>query len=686
MAGQPKSCAKGSARPSRRRSRIISPRPVSTILRSSGGERRAIRRCAARRSRRRSPISARRSPWRTGRRQESGRVAGAAEDRNCTSHYGQRADRDARLRGTGNDGSFFCYSHAGSTAGQRGPRHLAADYGLWVGSHHSRRASARKRTRKPSSGTARRDSPIRRKPALPIAGNRTHVLVRRRVSRSARSSGTRASFVQPGARRRFGVPLRMGRGRGGDWLTLTFSLWPMGDVEAQFPSFERRTRRGPGRSYRHPRAIRMLSGFLRTDAWQPLARRLNACFELAESRESMSLTDLAGVRARFLRAGRRLNERGGRRGARGHAPRRRSCCANKTSGSSMGSIKIGLAEARGPRGRHRPRYRRSSTKALATATGPATARSTAELHRVRGDMLLKRNPATPRPPKKPSEPLSPSQAAGGAQLRTARGAFAGQALPIDRPARRRPRRPRPRARRLFADTRNARDRRGAGAADCTRSDRRGQSEAGAAAATDAIADVAYGNALLQARGYGAPETTEAFARARKSASGDKDAPGRLAADYGLWVGSYMRGDLPAMRAHAAAFLNDVEARPNSPEAERRPSRRRDHLLVRRRVRASAGSLGTGARLVPTRPRRRSGLPFRTGPRRRRDGLSCACVVASRRGRSRDFAHRPHADADRGPHPCRHARVWKNVRGHVRIDAGRPHARGAERLRARPARA
>src|SRR5208337_1679844 len=36
--------------------------------------------------------------------------------------------------------------------------------------------------------------------------------------------------------------------------------------------------------------------------------------------------------------------------------------------------------------------------------------------------------------------------------------------------------------------------------------------------------VAYGNALLVARGQGAPETTEAFARARESASGDKDAP------------------------------------------------------------------------------------------------------------------------------------------------------------------
>jgi predicted ATPase len=77
---------------------------------------------------------------------------------------------------------------------------------------------------------------------------------------------------------------------------------------------------------------------------------------------------------------------------------------------------------------------------------------------------------------------------------------------------------------------------------------------------------AYGNALLQARGYGATETTEAFARARQGAFGDDAALERLAADYGLWIGSITRGELSAMRAHAETFLRDVEARPDSPEA------------------------------------------------------------------------------------------------------------------------
>jgi class 3 adenylate cyclase/predicted ATPase len=78
--------------------------------------------------------------------------------------------------------------------------------------------------------------------------------------------------------------------------------------------------------------------------------------------------------------------------------------------------------------------------------------------------------------------------------------------------------------------------------------------------------VAYGNALIAARGYGAPETTEAFARARESAAGGAAGLERLSADYGLWVGCYVRGELTAMRELSAAFLGDVEASPDSPQA------------------------------------------------------------------------------------------------------------------------
>ena len=78
--------------------------------------------------------------------------------------------------------------------------------------------------------------------------------------------------------------------------------------------------------------------------------------------------------------------------------------------------------------------------------------------------------------------------------------------------------------------------------------------------------VSYGNALIAARGFGAAETTEAFARARDAAYGEKDAPERLAADFGLWAGSYTRGELTSMRVHAAAFLADVAGKPDLAEA------------------------------------------------------------------------------------------------------------------------
>jgi class 3 adenylate cyclase/predicted ATPase len=95
-----------------------------------------------------------------------------------------------------------------------------------------------------------------------------------------------------------------------------------------------------------------------------------------------------------------------------------------------------------------------------------------------------------------------------------------------------------------------------------------QATGGSTSANQRLAQfrVAYANALIAARGYAAPETTEAFARARESASEDKDSTEQLAGAYGLWVGGYVRGELPSMRAHAQTFLGAVAARPDSPEA------------------------------------------------------------------------------------------------------------------------
>ncbi len=74
--------------------------------------------------------------------------------------------------------------------------------------------------------------------------------------------------------------------------------------------------------------------------------------------------------------------------------------------------------------------------------------------------------------------------------------------------------------------------------------------------------VAYANALFHVSGPQAQETAQAFA----AADTPDGAGAQLATEYGLWAASYMRGNLPSMRRHAATFLHDVKRRPDSPEA------------------------------------------------------------------------------------------------------------------------
>jgi class 3 adenylate cyclase/predicted ATPase len=78
--------------------------------------------------------------------------------------------------------------------------------------------------------------------------------------------------------------------------------------------------------------------------------------------------------------------------------------------------------------------------------------------------------------------------------------------------------------------------------------------------------IAYGQAVMNARGYGAPETTAAFARARELAAGIEDAAERYSAYYGAWASTYVRGELAPMRELAEEFLRDAACRPELPEA------------------------------------------------------------------------------------------------------------------------
>ena len=198
--------------------------------------------------------------------------------------------------------------------------------------------------------------------------------------------------------------------------------------------------------------------------------------------------------------------------------------------------------------------------------------------------------------------------------------------------------------------------------------------------------VPYGNALLQARGYGAPETTEAFARARESASGNKDAPGRLAADYGLWVGSYVRGELPSMQAHAAAFLSDVAASPDSPEAGV-AHRAAGMTCWFAGEYAKRGIIWSG-RSPCSNPAATMIWPFGSRMTPASSAMSSLAVASWPLGevdRAISLIDRMQTRIAGLTHIGTLA-VWTNARGPVRIDAWRARPCRAERVRTRPPRA
>jgi class 3 adenylate cyclase/predicted ATPase len=76
--------------------------------------------------------------------------------------------------------------------------------------------------------------------------------------------------------------------------------------------------------------------------------------------------------------------------------------------------------------------------------------------------------------------------------------------------------------------------------------------------------ISLGNALIWAKGYSAPETGAAFARARELATQVEDALERFSAYFGLWVGHLTRGEPEPMREMAELFLREAAARPARP--------------------------------------------------------------------------------------------------------------------------
>jgi predicted ATPase len=78
--------------------------------------------------------------------------------------------------------------------------------------------------------------------------------------------------------------------------------------------------------------------------------------------------------------------------------------------------------------------------------------------------------------------------------------------------------------------------------------------------------VSLANAMLQSRGQHATETKAAFDRARELAGSIDDPLQRFSTYYGLWVGGYVRGEKATMTEAAESLLKESDGRPDSAEA------------------------------------------------------------------------------------------------------------------------
>ena len=455
----------------------------------------------------------------------------------------------------------FARARESASRDEDAPERLAADYGLWVGSYvRGELPSMRAGVRAFLSDTeARPDSP-EAGVAYRAAGLTCWFAGEYREARDHLERALR--LFLPG--RDDDLAFRFGLDPGvAAMVNLATVSWSLGEVDSSISLIERMQTRLAGLTHVGMVAFGKMHSALFDLMRGDHARATPKTFELAGlAREhELAMYDAFGA---FLHGW--TTTKSGTLAA-GLENMRRGVAMLREQNILLfdGLLKIALAEAEAATG-DLDRALAALSEGLATAERMGFRAFEAELHRARGDILLKRDPASPAPAEEAFQSAIVVARAQGTRSFGLRAALSLSKLyqSIGR------------ASEAHAVLASALD----GFSPTPEMPEIAEAQAALAelsqtAEVKAEADqrrrltklhVAYGNALFSARGFGAPETTEAFSRARESASGYKGAPERLAADYGLWVGSFTRGDLPTMRVHAEAFLSDIEASPDSPEA------------------------------------------------------------------------------------------------------------------------
>ena len=303
-----------------------------------------------------------------------------------------------------------------------------------------------------------------------------------------------------------------------------------------------------------------------------------------------------------------------------------------------GLLKIALAEAEARAG-DPDRAIAILDEALATCDRTGYRAFEAELHRARGEILLKRDPANPAPAEEAfltAIAVAKQQGTRSFELRAALSLaklYQSTGRPADAHAVLAP------ALEGFAPTPEMPE-----IAEA-------QALLAALAETDEVkAEAAQRQRLTHCMSPTATRSLRRAATARRKRrkrspepasrrSGDKDAPERLAADYGLWVGSFVAGRVAGDEGARDGLPQRRRGETQFARGRRRPSRSRNHCWFAGEYREAQDHLERALALF--QPGRDDDLAFRFGQDagRRGDALSRAYVVAAGRRRTRDFPHR-----------------------------------------------
>jgi predicted ATPase len=188
------------------------------------------------------------------------------------------------------------------------------------------------------------------------------------------------------------------------------------------------------------------------------------------------------------------------------------------------------------------------------------------LHRLRGDILLKRDPGNPGPAEEAflaAIVAAQAQKARSYELRAALSLaklYQSTARPADAQAVLAP------ALEGFSPMPEMPEIAEAQALLATLAETNEVKNAAAARQRRLHLQTAYGQAMMWAHGHAAAETSTAFTRAHELARLVENPAERFSAYYGLWVGAYTRGEIGAAQEMASLFLREIEAQPHLPEA------------------------------------------------------------------------------------------------------------------------